>query len=510
MLDECPASKSEERANGIIQYVIHTDEREIILQTRTEPQLKQEKPMLLTITTTHKPATDLGYLLHKHPDRLQTFNLSFGKAHLFYPEVSEERCTATLLLEVDPVGLVRKDRGQRGGSFALRQYVNDRLYVASSLLSTAISKVLGTAMNGTSKDRPELAATPIPLEAEIPVLPCRRGGEALLRELFEPLGYEVEATQLPLDEEFPEWGESSYFHVTLRQTVRLSNLLGHLYLLVPVLDNTKHYWISNDEVDKLIRQGEGWLAEHPKREMIARRYFLRRGSLTRTLMEALAEETPDPDEADDRHNAEEEKAEEKIGLHQLRLETVCQLLKESGATSVLDLGCGEGKLLALLAREPQFERVTGLDLSLHGLDIAEKKLRRLPERLSKRVSLLQGSLTYRDRRLEGYDAAAVVEVIEHLEPERLAAFEQALFRYARPAQVIITTPNSEYNVMWPALPAGAFRHHDHRFEWGREEFRVWAEHIAEEYGYDVTIHPLGPIEEKVGGPSQMGVFTICR
>ncbi len=464
--------------------------------------------MLLTITTTHRPATDLGYLLHKHPDRLQTFDLTSGKAHVFYPEASEERCTAALLLEVDPIGLVRKDRGKGGGAFALRQYVNDRPYAASSFMSVALSKLFGTAMNGTSKDRPELAATPIPLEAHLPVLPCR-GGEELLRELFEPLGYEVEAERLPLDERFPEWGGSRYFRATLRQTIRLSDLLGHLYLLIPVLDNSKHYYIGVDEVEKLLRQGEGWLRDHPKRDFIVNRYLLNRRSLTRSLLEQLSEETVDPDEADDRHNAQEEAAEEKIGLHQLRLETVRDLLLESGATSVLDLGCGEGKLLRLLAAEKQFERITGLDLSLHGLDVAEKKLSRLPERQRNRISLLQGSLTYRDRRLEGYDAAAVVEVIEHLEPERLGAFERALFGCARPGRVIVTTPNGEYNVMWPSLPAGTFRHHDHRFEWTRAEFTAWGTTIAEQYGYDVTFHPLGPVEEEIGGPSQMGVFTRC-
>ncbi|MGE3801838.1 MAG: 3' terminal RNA ribose 2'-O-methyltransferase Hen1 [Candidatus Kapaibacterium sp.] len=465
--------------------------------------------MLLTITTTHNPGSDLGYLLHKHPDRLQTFNLNFGKAHIFYPEVSEERCTAALLIDVDPIGLVRKDRGKSGGSFALRQYVNDRPYAASSFLSVAISQLFGTAMNGTSKDRPELAATPIPLEAHLPVVPCR-GGEALLRQLFEPLGYAVDAEQLPLDEKFTEWGESRYFRVTLRNTIKLSDLLGHIYVLIPVLDNNKHYWVAEDEVEKLLRQGEGWLGEHPMRELIANRYLRHRRSLTKSLMEQLSDEVPDPDEADDKHNAEEEAAEKKIGLHQLRLETVCALLRDLGAKSVLDLGCGEGKLLSLLAKEQTFEQITGLDLSLHGLEVAERKLSRLPDRLRKRISLIQGSLTYRDRRIEGYDAAAVVEVIEHLEPERLAAFERALFGYARPGHVIITTPNSDYNVMWPSLPAGKFRHYDHRFEWSREEFRSWSERIAEEYGYEVAVHPLGPEEEGIGGPSQMGVFKRCR
>src|SRR5690349_1029846 len=188
--------------------------------------------MLLTITTTHRPATDLGYLLHKNPARAQSFALGFGQVHVFYPEATEERCTAALLLDVDPVGLVRKDHG---AGFTLDQYVNDRPYVASSFLSVAIAQVFGSALAGRSKERPELAEAPLPFEARLAVLPCR-GGEAFLRRLFEPLGYAVAVTRHPLDERFQEWGEGPYYTVTLRADCRLRDLLTHLYVLIPVLD----------------------------------------------------------------------------------------------------------------------------------------------------------------------------------------------------------------------------------------------------------------------------------
>src|SRR6476659_9411270 len=128
--------------------------------------------MLLTITTTHQPATDLGYLLHKNPERLHSFELSFGKAHVFYPEAAPDRCTAALLLDVDPVGLVRNRKGPSGEGGTLDQYVNDRPYVASSFLSVAIARVLGSALAGRSKGRPELTEVRMPLEAKISVLPC--------------------------------------------------------------------------------------------------------------------------------------------------------------------------------------------------------------------------------------------------------------------------------------------------------------------------------------------------
>jgi 3' terminal RNA ribose 2'-O-methyltransferase Hen1 len=227
--------------------------------------------MLLTITYTGNPATDLGYLLHKSPSRVHSFEQVFGKAHVFYPETSAERCTAAMLLEIDPIGLVRNRRGPSGEAHMLEQYVNDRPYAASSFLSVAIARTFGTAITGRSKERQELADTPLPLEVRIAVLPCR-GGENLLRRLFEPLAYEVTALRHPLDTKFPEWGESPYFTVTLKATVRLSDLLTHLYVLIPVLDDDKHYWVGDAEVEKLLRHGEGWLRGHSERELITNRF----------------------------------------------------------------------------------------------------------------------------------------------------------------------------------------------------------------------------------------------
>jgi 3' terminal RNA ribose 2'-O-methyltransferase Hen1 len=253
--------------------------------------------MLLTITTTHRPAHDLSRLLHKHPERFQSFDLSFGKAHVYYPEVSDERCTACLLLDVDSVGMVRGKGPDQG--FLLAQYVNDWPYAASSFMSVAISQVLGSALQGRCKDRPELAATAIPLSARIDVLPVR-GGERFLRSVFEPLGYEVEAAHCPLDERFPEWGESPYFSVTVRKTTVLAELLTHLYVLVPVFDNRKHYWVGDDEMEKLLAKGEGWLAHHPEKEEIARRYLRFKPSLFRMALARLVqEEEPAEAEEDD-------------------------------------------------------------------------------------------------------------------------------------------------------------------------------------------------------------------
>ena len=410
------------------------------------------------------------------------------------------------------MGLVRNRRGPAGEGRSLEQYVNDRPYVASSFLSVAIAEVFGSALAGKSKEREELVDTPLPLAATISVLPCR-GGESFLRRLFEPLGYTVTAQGYPLDDKFGDWGESAYFTVRLEHRLPLRQLLTHLYVLIPVLDNDKHYWVGDDEVDKLLRRGEGWLATHPEREIIATRYLKHRRSLVNDALERLVgEEGPSPDQVQEKQAQEEAQVEERISLNEQRLGAVVAALKNSGAKRVLDLGCGEGRLLQCLLKDKQFEQIVGMDVSYRALEIAQDRLNldRLPEKQRQRIQLLHGSLMYRDKRLAGFEAAAVVEVIEHLDPPRLAAFERVLFECAKPGTVVLTTPNVEYNVKWESLPAGKFRHKDHRFEWSRAEFQAWANRIGERFGYSVKFLPVGPEDAVVGAPTQMGLFELRR
>ncbi|HEY3981308.1 MAG TPA: 3' terminal RNA ribose 2'-O-methyltransferase Hen1 [Streptosporangiaceae bacterium] len=463
--------------------------------------------MLLTIATTHRPATDLGFLLHKHPDREHAAPLSFGTAHLFYPQASAERCCAAILLQVDPVGLVRDTAGP-ASPFALGGYVNDRPYAASSFLSVALAKLLGTAMSGRSKERPELAGQPIALEIGLPVLPCR-GGPALLRALFEPLGYAVTARPIPLDGEFPDWGDSRYLAVTLEITARLQDVLEQVYVLIPVLDDDKHYWAGEAEVGKLLRRGGRWLAAHPDRELIAERYLRHDRRLTRdALARLVADEGGDPDRADADADAAEQAAEHRIGLHQRRITAVTRVIAASGARRVLDLGCGSGQLIAELLRSPAIDQVTGVDVSHRALAGAARRLRldtASPRELA-RVELLHGALTYRDDRLRGFDAAVLMEVIEHIDPPRLAAAEQAVFGWARPAVIAVTTPNAEYNALFTGLSAGELRHGDHRFEWSRAQFGRWAGEVAARHGYRAELSGIGPADAAAGAPTQLAVF----
>ncbi|MFI5686500.1 3' terminal RNA ribose 2'-O-methyltransferase Hen1 [Streptomyces sp. NPDC051636] len=478
--------------------------------------------MFLTIGTTgtpERPATDLGFLLHKHPEKAQAFSTSYGTAHVLYPEAAAERCTAALLLEVDAVALVRRGKGKgRGGApdAALAQYVNDRPYAASSLLAVALSGVFSSAMRGVCNARPERAAEPLPLRIEVPALPAR-GGPALVRRLFEPLGWAVTAEPVALDAAFPQWGESRYVRLVLESSeLTLAQALRHLYVLLPVLDDAKHYWVSSDEVDKLLRAGEGWLPGHPEQQLITSRYLSRRWSLTRQARERLelvrlAEADDTEVEAIDNAVADEGETEEKpTPLAVQRRDAIIEALGECGAARVLDLGCGQGQLVQALLKDVRFTEIVGVDVSMRALTIASRRLKldRLGERQASRVRLLQGSLAYTDNRLKGYDAAVLSEVIEHLDLPRLPALEYAVFGSARPRTVLVTTPNVEYNVRWETLPAGHVRHGDHRFEWTREEFRAWAEAVAGRHGYGVEFRPVGPDDPEVGPPTQMAVFEI--
>ncbi|MFF7544522.1 3' terminal RNA ribose 2'-O-methyltransferase Hen1 [Streptomyces canus] len=478
--------------------------------------------MFLTISTTgtpERPATDLGYLLHKHPEKAQAFSTSYGRAHVLYPEADDQRCTAALLLEVDAVALVRRGKGKgRGGApdAALAQYVNDRPYAASSLLAVALSAVFSSAMRGVCSAKPELPSQPRPLRIEVPAV-AARGGPELVRRLFEPLGWTVTAEPVALDTEFPEWGDSRYVRLELESTqLTVAEALRHLYVLLPVLDDAKHYWVASDEVDKLLRAGEGWLPAHPEQKLITSRYLSRRWSLTREAMERLelvrlAEaDDSEVEDIDNAVEAETETEEKPTPLAVQRREAILEALRAAGAARVLDLGCGQGQLVQALLKDPKFTEIVGVDVSVRALTIASRRLKldRMGERMASRVQLVQGSLAYTDKRLKGYDAAVLSEVIEHLDLPRLPALEYAVFGAGRPRTVLVTTPNVEYNVRWESLPAGHVRHGDHRFEWTRQEFRSWASSVAERHGYDVEFRPVGPDDPEVGPPTQMAVFAL--
>jgi len=446
-------------------------------------------------------ARDLGFLLHKHPDHLHEREIAAGKVSIFYTQVDAARTTAVLYLDIDPVGLVR---GKNQSDGLLTQYVNDRPYVANSFLSVALARSFGQSLSGKSKERQDLADQALPFEVKV-VPVAAAGGRDVIQNLFEPLGYNVVATPLGADE------ASGLFEINLIGNVRLRDLLSHLYVLVPVLDNAKHYWIDDAEIDKLLEKGEGWLADHPAKDLIARRALKHRPSLTAIALARLTESENLQEEATERDAARakaEEVLERPIRLHDLRLETVVDVLKDRRTESLLDLGCGEGKLIGRLIKDTKISRIVGVDASVQTLEKAARRLRLndAGDALRDRVSLQLGSLTYADRRWQDFDGATLIEVIEHIDPPRLSALEQSLFGEARPGLVIVTTPNREYNVLFEGMSEGSMRHPDHRFEWTRAEFQEWSEAIATENGYSVAFKPLGPEDQTHGAPSQMALF----
>ncbi|WP_279402204.1 3' terminal RNA ribose 2'-O-methyltransferase Hen1 [Arthrobacter sp. JCM 19049] len=427
--------------------------------------------MLLTITLESNPeteidATALSHLLRKHPAKVQSFNLPVGQAHVFYPEVSAQLTTAALLLEVDPIGLVR-NRRFRGESGVLDYYVNDRPYAASSLMSVALGKVLRSAMTGMSEMYAELAQAPLPLRLELPVVSARgKQQEDLIQRLFEPLGWSVETRMLPLDPNYEDWGASRYHHLKLEGQIRLDHALRQLYVLLPVLDDSKHYWVNDDETEKLARQGEGWLAQHPERELILQRYLAHQKALVGLAQEQLTVASTElgGESADD---LRESPATGQTPLLVHRANTVLSVLKECGAQSVVDVGCGAGALLRRLQQDRFFTRIVGTDVSVRSLQQAARNLQ-LEERSDSersRIDLLHSSVLYTDERLRNHDALVLMEVIEHIDLSRLPALENSVFAEASAAVVIVTTPNSEFNELYPRLAAGTMRHEDHRFEW---------------------------------------------
>ncbi|WP_416398563.1 methyltransferase domain-containing protein [Allohahella sp. A8] len=196
-------------------------------------------------------------------------------------------------------------------------------------------------------------------------------------------------------------------------------------------------------------------------------------------------------------------------LHEARLAGVVQALVKSGASRVLDLGCGSGELLIELRAQVQFNRLLGIDIDEQAL--AEARLNLGLDLLNpdRRLHVCYGSFEDADHRLLGFNAAVMLETIEHVEPSRLSRVEQTVFRAYDVDTVIITTPNQEYNVLHGMLPQQR-RHPGHHFEWTRLQFNNWADGVARRHGYRVEFSGLGPPDVLRGSSTQMAVFSRCE
>lgn len=449
--------------------------------------------MHLSISTTHKPATDLGFLLYKHPKKLHTRGTSFSTNHCFFSEATDDLCTANLWVNVRE--LQEFELYRRFNNFE-NPFINDRPYVAGSLMSTAMSEMFRTAMSGSCRERPELARSPIPLTIEVATVRCEDGID-FIKGIFEPLGYQVDLESYLLDEAFPNWGSSPYFKLRLQTNKELYLVLRQLFILLPVLDNQKHYWVDEAEQEKIIKMGEGWLQAHPMFSKIVSRYLKNLQSLAVEVKKHFALD----ENLTTKARNKEEQLEQKIHLNTLRMDYVAELLKDHQVRTVGDLGCGEGKLIERLLQNSDITEIRAFEVSIDELEKAQQRIAELKQ--LERVKFFNSSVLYLDHRTKDLDAVVLVEVIEHLEEVRLPVLAANVFKYMEPSMVVITTPNFEFNQRFETK---GFRHPDHRFEWTREEFKSWCEVQAQKYGYTFKIDFIGEVDSALGGPTQVGVF----
>ncbi len=462
--------------------------------------------MFLAIEAQLTPGSDLGYLLHKNPTRHYTRSSPVGQVHVLYPEVTATQAQALILLEVDPVAGVRQKRGHTLG---MDQYVNDRSFVAGSLLSVALAQHLASALNGHAKERPERVHEALPLKLTLAAV-ASRGGPELFETLFTPLGYRWRAERYAYAEGLAEDRESPYYTLTLEHCLPLQKALQHLYILLPVLDRYKHYYYDKAEVEKLLRHGEGWLEDHPAQQFIVRRYLSHRPTLAQQALAQLAQMAPE--DVDTQPGAEEQQLEAPLSLNKQRIACVVDYVNEvlasdSSAKRLIDLGCGEGQVLQALLKHTALSEMVGVDVSSHELERAERrlKLERMPEYQQRRLQLHQSSALYSDSRLHGADMVILVEVIEHLEPYQLERLARVVFGEMQAKRLWISTPNREYNSVFGMHPAH-LRHSDHRFEWTRAEFQSWCQGQAMTYGYTVSFGGIGPEDAQHGHPTQWARF----
>lgn len=447
--------------------------------------------MFLSISVPGPDATDLGFVLQKHPESVFRSEVSFGRVTGFYPRADADGCEFALVVEVDHVERVRGvswDAGSAG-------YIDPHPYAASSYLATAIPAALRSALNGKPARGPDeaaaarmagLAARDWDLAVRVCPVPA---SERAVAELFGPVGFEVETKALRSGHPMA----SPMLDVVLRGKMPVSRALSALYVLLPVTDGKKHYFYTEQEAEKLLSKGEGWLAVHPRREAIVQRYLGRSRQIAAAASERLGN-APKAGEVQP----------EKVpgpwsGSHALRHEAILRILGERGSRRIVDLGCSEGSLLEMICSMPLVEEAVGVDPSLSDLERAGK-------RCGPKGRVLQGSAIYVDSRLRGFDTVVMCEMIEHVDPSRVELVERAVFGTMRPDTVILTTPNRSFNEAF-GLPPGSFRHQDHRFEWTSTECSGWARRVAAQFGYSVEVTGVGGDHPEHGSISTLCVFT---
>lgn len=455
--------------------------------------------MQLAIKATGEGAKMLSFLLSKNPQNLYDRMEKGYRVRLTYTVFSDSEVEALIFVTPDPVELVKNSPD----TYEITQYINDREFVVSSIFCSNTRSALGTALNGRPKEEYldwakhafQLTIGFGPVATDLP--------DAAIKNLFEPLGYQTEIERGRADYNFQFKERSSARFINLQSKVTLQNALQHLFVLIPVLDDYRHYFIDEREIEKLERYGEGWLADHPLKELIIKRTLRFRELIDQMVLNSHQTElineavTPEPNIS----------SQPVVRLNKLRYQRLVKIIEDLAAReSIVDFGAGEGKLSVRLGFIPGVKEILAVEPT-------EKEQLRALKRFSEASrkddfiapTPVWGSLFYYDEQLCGKDVMILSEVIEHIDESRLPRVMDTILGSYKPQVLLITTPNAEYNPVYQ-MEEG-IRHKDHRFEWSRAEFAEWTYCLARNYAYEVQIDGIGEEAEGYGHPSQLAILT---
>ncbi|MCK1992095.1 3' terminal RNA ribose 2'-O-methyltransferase Hen1 [Peribacillus muralis] len=443
--------------------------------------------MQLTINASGNNVKAISYLLSKNPNNLYERKHKGHVVRLFYSTFTETEMEATIFVTPDPIELVKNT----ANSYDITHYINDREFAVSSIFCSLIRSALGTALNGQPKEEhAEWVNHPFSFQFDFgPVVSTLSDNQ--LRELFEPIGYEVSITRPDIQYSFDMKDRSSTRTVSLKGLKTLQEGLRHLFVLIPVIDNYKHYYIDEKEIDKLERYGEGWLDDHPMRD------FIYRQSLRFKEVYSIVENKKPEMKKDDK--------ESKVRLNDLRYEKIFDTVSQMHPSSVVDFGSGEGKLSVRLGFIEGVKEILAVEPSQSATLKALGRFDKVKDKEKFVIPKpLWGSLFYYDEELKNKDVIILCEVIEHIDEHRLPKVMDTILQDYQPRALILTTPNREYNEVYDM--EDALRHNDHRFEWTRAEFQQWCTARNHDDSYDLRFEGIGEEHVTQGCPTQMCVF----
>ncbi|MDN4617361.1 3' terminal RNA ribose 2'-O-methyltransferase Hen1 [Paenibacillus sp. PsM32] len=479
--------------------------------------------MYLTIKATGEHANMISHLLAKNPHNLYDRTEKGARVRLVYTSFEPHDTEAILFVTPDPIELVKGTPDH----YDITQYINDRELAVSSLFCSYIRPALGTALNGKPKAdymnwvdyQFDLQMTFGPVASDLP--------DHVVESLFQPLGYEVQMERGEIDYSFDLKNRSTVRHIQISGQQTLQQMLRQVYILIPVLDNYKHYYINEDEIERLRRYGEGWLSTHPQHDLMIKR-SLRFAPLIKEYEQQVANDasmdtllTEISTHSVEDATAQAESAEPLeiidglettieppvVRLNELRYRAIVEqvsLLPQR--KQVIDFGAGEGKLSVRLGQIEGVEQVWAVEPSMQSQLRAIDRFAKLEGRTDDVIPVITtGSLFYRDERWIDQDVIILCEVIEHINEVRLPQVIHTLFTDYRPQTLIITTPNREYNEVYD-MDTEEIRHADHRFEWTRAEFEQYCTQWIQNRPYTFTISGIGEKHEQYGQPTQMVVF----